>query len=574
MQPRDDAQAGKEHITTRMSQDPRYRPDFGAGAGHGEPALDTAGPRRDTVGRILRRAREREGLDIADVAEALRIRSDYLQAIERSEFERLPGATYAIGFVRSYAGFLELDDEEIVRRFKQEVAGLNRTQDLSFPEPVNEGKVPGRALLIVSVLLIAAAYGGWSYVSTSGAPIRDMVPAVPERLQAFLENSEGTATGSGASVDDFAASAGDTGGASAGPAAETEVAGATESAPETATGPQPEPAGGDAESGRSEARDGAQNAAEPSADGPRSPETGGGAADATATADVRSASDAPAASGDDGGGDGAGADPPATAGSAGEGAAGDAGTAATAEVAPPPSTAPAGGATGGSDGDTVGTETGGAPATHTAAAPAAPDTDGGRAPADARGSSDAPAAPQSAGGVSDTSSEARATPPDGSGVGAADGGGAGAGIPEAPDTDGAATQTGAAGAGTQTAALPEPPADDNADAATAESATGGAQAELLAQAERVFGEGNADSRLILRATQDSWVQVRGPEDSLLMTRVLNPGDVYRVPNRDGLVLHTGNAGGLRVYLDGNPLRRLGETGEVRRNVALSPEKLR
>jgi hypothetical protein len=110
----------------------------------------------------------------------------------------------------------------------------------------------------------------------------------------------------------------------------------------------------------------------------------------------------------------------------------------------------------------------------------------------------------------------------------------------------------------------------------AEPAAGvnGAQAQVLAQAERVFGPANGRSRMLLRATQDSWVQVRGADDSPLLTRVLNPGDVYRVPDQDGLILHTGNAGGLKVYIDGNPAGSLGQTGEVKRNVTLSPDAMR
>jgi hypothetical protein len=175
------------------------------------------------------------------------------------------------------------------------------------------------------------------------------------------------------------------------------------------------------------------------------------------------------------------------------------------------------------------------------------------------------------------------------------------GIPEAPapdDTTNAADATGTApeaptgadtavedttgdtsgdSGATQSAALPEPPSDtDTANEPTngAPAAADGPQASLLQDAERVFGEGNAGSRVLLRATQDSWVQVRGPDNGLLISRVLNPGDVYRVPDRGGLVMHTGNAGGLRVYVDGQLAGGLGETGEVRRNIDLAPESLR
>lgn len=56
-------------------------------------------------------------------------------------------------------------------------------------------------------------------------------------------------------------------------------------------------------------------------------------------------------------------------------------------------------------------------------------------------------------------------------------------------------------------------------------------------------------------------------------RTLKPGETYRVPNRSGLTLFTGNAGGLDVTVDGKKAPSLGASGTVRRNVALEPEEL-
>jgi len=90
---------------------------------------------------------------------------------------------------------------------------------------------------------------------------------------------------------------------------------------------------------------------------------------------------------------------------------------------------------------------------------------------------------------------------------------------------------------------------------------------------QIYGRGNVDARIILRATQDSWVQVRDRNEDLLFTRVLRAGDSYQVPNQFGLTLLTGNAGGLEVEVDGTVLGALGPVGTVRRNVALEPAGL-
>jgi len=90
---------------------------------------------------------------------------------------------------------------------------------------------------------------------------------------------------------------------------------------------------------------------------------------------------------------------------------------------------------------------------------------------------------------------------------------------------------------------------------------------------RVYGENNVDSRVTLTARQDSWLQVRDRDGSVVWTRTLRAGESYRVPNQLGLTLVTGNAGALDVSVDGKAAPSLGGNGIVRRNIPLDPDKL-
>ena len=100
------------------------------------------------------------------------------------------------------------------------------------------------------------------------------------------------------------------------------------------------------------------------------------------------------------------------------------------------------------------------------------------------------------------------------------------------------------------------------------------QAAALPPAEsHVYGDANAGSRITLAATLDSWMEVRDASGKIMSARLLRAGDSYRVPNQSGLVLMTGNAGGLVVIVDGKPMPALGPAGAVRRNIRLDPDKL-
>ncbi len=84
------------------------------------------------------------------------------------------------------------------------------------------------------------------------------------------------------------------------------------------------------------------------------------------------------------------------------------------------------------------------------------------------------------------------------------------------------------------------------------------------------------ARIVLKAKADSWVEVRDPATkATLLARLLKSGDVYEVPDKPGLELLTGNAGGLVVMVDGQLAPPLGRDGMVRRDIDLSmPTSLR
>jgi cytoskeleton protein RodZ len=85
----------------------------------------------------------------------------------------------------------------------------------------------------------------------------------------------------------------------------------------------------------------------------------------------------------------------------------------------------------------------------------------------------------------------------------------------------------------------------------------------------------ASPRLLLRATQPAWVQVRDPRSGqVLVNQTLRAGETWEVPpDRQGLVLDTGRAEGLVIELDGRPAPALsGRTGVVR-GIVLDPARL-
>lgn len=98
--------------------------------------------------------------------------------------------------------------------------------------------------------------------------------------------------------------------------------------------------------------------------------------------------------------------------------------------------------------------------------------------------------------------------------------------------------------------------------------------EPAAEISRPVAPQDANSnQVVVRATVDSWVEVRSGDEDPMLSKVLHAGDVYVVPPIPGLKLATGNAGGIEIVVNGRVLPRLGPIGAVRRDVALDVESL-
>ncbi len=100
------------------------------------------------AGAQLRAAREAMRLDLAHVAAETRIPLRHLEAIEAGDFESLPSRTYAIGFSRTFARAVGLDDVMITEAVRAELATgtMRRSEAGTVMEPGDPAKLPSPGL--------------------------------------------------------------------------------------------------------------------------------------------------------------------------------------------------------------------------------------------------------------------------------------------------------------------------------------------------------------------------------------------------------------------------------------------
>jgi cytoskeletal protein RodZ len=121
------------------------------------------------VGEKLRLAREEKGWTLAQVAADTRITQRHLALIEAGDFAALPGRTYSVGFSRTYAKLLGLDESAIAQEVRDELALLapRDVRALSF-EPGDPARVPSARLAWFSALAALILFiGGGVFVWTN-----------------------------------------------------------------------------------------------------------------------------------------------------------------------------------------------------------------------------------------------------------------------------------------------------------------------------------------------------------------------------------------------------------------------
>jgi cytoskeleton protein RodZ len=126
------------------------------------------------VGSSLRRARERQGLTLAEAERATRISPRYLRALEEERFADLPGDAYARSFLREYADFLGLEAQPFMDEFDARFA--TREEPAIAPRGLPARNSLGRYVGIALAALALAGLAVWALGARDGEQTATEMP--------------------------------------------------------------------------------------------------------------------------------------------------------------------------------------------------------------------------------------------------------------------------------------------------------------------------------------------------------------------------------------------------------------
>ncbi len=134
-----------------------------------------------TLGEKLRQAREERGFTISDVAEQTRISSLYLQSIENDDYKILPGGIFNKGFVKSFAKFVGLNEQEALDDYSRLISkgegGIGSDMKVFRPEVLTDDRSAASmapTIVIAAIILALMTVGVLFLVDYMRQPSEDL----------------------------------------------------------------------------------------------------------------------------------------------------------------------------------------------------------------------------------------------------------------------------------------------------------------------------------------------------------------------------------------------------------------
>ncbi len=155
-----------------------------AGKMSAKPAGAPAAQREEpaSLGADLTRVRERRGRSREDVASETHIPANYVRMIESDDYSMIADQLYMLPFVRRYAAFLGMDEDEVAMRFVREVQRADNNPPSRLDHPLGGGvrkRSRRSGMFMVALAILVIVIGLYFYFSPHHGPVSDALSSGP-----------------------------------------------------------------------------------------------------------------------------------------------------------------------------------------------------------------------------------------------------------------------------------------------------------------------------------------------------------------------------------------------------------
>lgn len=154
-----------------------------------------------SVGDLLKEKRTFHRLSLESLSEKTKIKIEYLEALENSEFEKLPGASFVRGYIKTYARIFRFDHQPLIallrRDFKESAKGMLVPRE--FIKPILKKRQLSHpitifALSLASVFVVLLLYVGVQWYNLQKPPMLEIFTPQEDALVSSQVVVEGKTT--------------------------------------------------------------------------------------------------------------------------------------------------------------------------------------------------------------------------------------------------------------------------------------------------------------------------------------------------------------------------------------------
>ena len=121
----------------------------------------------EEIGAELTKTRAERDLSVADISATLRLTPAHIEALERGDIDALPAATYAVGYLRSYANHLGLDANDLCHRLHQSLSDEQVRPEYTFVADQFPRRSGAGRMALAGLVVLVVGSGGWYAIDTN-----------------------------------------------------------------------------------------------------------------------------------------------------------------------------------------------------------------------------------------------------------------------------------------------------------------------------------------------------------------------------------------------------------------------
>ena len=147
------------------------------------------------IGAQLKEYRISKKLVLQDISNDLNISLNILKAIESDEYDKTPGGVFTLGYIRSYAKYLNLDEDAVINEYKIQFNDINKKEDIKIQKPIESINNLNfifnyRIISSISIVTLSITFYYMFINSNDNNLEYAMIPDITENMQIEIEEYE------------------------------------------------------------------------------------------------------------------------------------------------------------------------------------------------------------------------------------------------------------------------------------------------------------------------------------------------------------------------------------------------